>query len=78
MIKYRWTFSLKQVVEFVRKDAEIAIEIDNEHFHQKVIKSNLSSTEEAEQVAIQFCEQLAQKIKSLIEQETKHLKQAKE
>ncbi len=78
MIQYRWIFQIKQAVEFVRKDAEIAVEIDGEPFCQKVIQSNFRTSEEAEQEAIKFCEQLAQKIRNLIEQETKHLKQAKE
>ena len=77
MEKYRWDYSIKWVTEFVRHDAEIALDIDGNKT-QKAIKLNCHSNEEAEQTAIRFCKQLADKIEQLIENETKHLKEAKE
>lgn len=76
MPKYRWNYSFSWVVEFVRHDAEISLDIDGQRT-QKVVQLKCATSDEAAAKAVAFCEQLDAKIKALIENETKHLKTAK-
>ncbi len=59
--KYRWNWSISWVVEYVRKDAEIAFDLDGVRF-QKVIVKGCSSREMAEKVAVDYCTKLAAQI----------------
>lgn len=77
-MKRRWTNIIKRAVEYVRKDAEIAFELESGERAQYVIKSNCLTTEEAEQIAIEFCVKLNNDIESLIKSRVAGLKKAKE
>jgi hypothetical protein len=81
--KYSWNYEIKWVVEFVRKDAEIAISFDpydkaTYESIQKIIRSGCPTREEAEKVAIEFCQQLDRKVREFIRREVSGLKTAKE
>lgn len=75
-MKYKFTTVLKPVVEFVRKDAGIRIDLDGRLGLQKVIGKNYKTVKEAEDAAEQFCTQLQIKIDALVLSEIQHLKTA--
>lgn len=60
--------SINPVVEFIRKDAEIAIDVDG-HSYQVVIARKLSSIESATQVGEQAVDELVKKIDDFIQKE---------
>lgn len=70
-------FSFGPVVEFVRKDAEIAIDMDGIR-EQFTVSRHHKTVEEAEKAADAFCKQLHDKVVDLIKAETANLKRAKE
>lgn len=75
--KYSWNFRITWVVEFVRKDAEIGIDLDGKRI-QKVITRGCKSTEEAELIATDYCRQLAEHIEGVVMQQVQSLRDAKE
>lgn len=75
--QWSWNYHLRPVVEFVRKDAEIAFDI-NGHRFQKVIARRCATTDEADAKAREFITNLNNKIVELVARETNHLPAAKE
>ena len=74
-MKYRFEYVLKPVVEFMRKDAEIAIDIDGAKA-QFVISKGHPTVDDAQATAEAFCTELGIKIGNLILAETRGLKKA--
>lgn len=74
-MKYRFETTLKPVVEFVRKDAEIAVDLDGAK-SQWVIGQKYATTEEAQLAAETFCALVQAKISELVKKEIAGLKKA--
>ena len=81
--KYRWSYEIGWVVEFIRKDAEIQIHFDrydkeSSQSQQRVIGRNYDTKDQAREVAFDFCQNLDKEIREFILEKVKHLSRAQE
>ena len=75
--KYSWNWRITWVVEMVRNDAEISLDLDGVRL-QKVIMKGCSSREMAEKIAVDFCQKIATQITEGIRRGVTALADAKE